>query len=202
MRKIIARKCNPRPSPTLFFSGGNMKLTTILAALAASAILTGCESPTPTLISLEPAATAADTAIDTALLGTWEQPGDNVIAIVRAADQGGYQIAILAGSSVLGFQAKLLRVDDAEFLDLSPADDNDFRIPGHAIMRLWIDAGALRWAFLDTDWLKQQAARLIAHSADGKTQLFSPSAAIRAFITAYGASDKAYSKVAMWQKVQ
>jgi hypothetical protein len=205
MRKIIARTCNSRPSATLFFSGGNMKLTAILAALAASAasaILTGCESPTPTLISLEPVATAADTAIDSALLGTWEQAGDNVIAIIRAADQGGYQIAVLSGSSVLGFQARLLRVDDAELLDLSPADDNDFRIPGHAILRLWVDGSALRWAFLDTGWLKQQAAVLIGHTGDGKMQIFSPSAAIRAFITAYGASDKAYGKVAMWQKAQ
>jgi len=102
----------------------------------------------------------------------------------------------------MGFQAQFIRVKDAEFLDLSPSDDNDFRIPGHAIMRLWIDGPALKWAFLDSDWLKQQAAALLSHSADGKMQLFSPTAAVRAFVAAHGADDKAYGQVATWERVQ
>lgn len=180
-----------------------MKLTPILAALAASVVLTGCDSPTPTLLSLEPVAAANDTGIDAALLGAWQSAGDkDLIAIVRPGDGGGYQIAIVASGSVLSFQARLLHVKEVEFLDLSPADDNDFRIPGHAIARLWIDGGALRLAFLDTDWLKQQAASLIAHTADARMQLFSPSAAIRAFIDTYGPDDKAFGKVATWQKAQ
>jgi len=180
-----------------------MKLTSMLAALAAFAILTGCESPGPALLSLEPVATAKDTAIDSTLLGTWEEQGDkDLAAIVRQGDAGGYRIAVLSGSSVTSFQAQLFRVGEAEFLDLTPADDSDFRIPGHAVMRLWIDGGALRWAFLDSDWLKQQTAVLATHNGDGKMQLFSPSADVRALIAANGANDKAYGKVATWQKVQ
>jgi hypothetical protein len=203
MPNIFARDCNPGPDTTLFFSGGNMKLTAILAALAASAILTGCESPTPTLLSLEPVTTAKDTAIDAALLGTWEEPGDkDLTAIVRQGDQGGYQIAIVSGSSVLTFQAKLFRINQSEFLDLSPADDNDFRLPGHAIVRLWIDGSSLRWAYLDTDWLKQQAAALSTHTIDGKMQIFSTTTAIRAFLTTTGEDDKACGKPVTWQKAQ
>jgi len=179
-----------------------MKLTAILTALAASAILTGCESGTPTLLSLDPVATAKDTAIDSALLGTWEEPGDkDLLAVIRPSDQG-YQITVLSGGPALGFQAKLFRVKDAEFLDLSPADDNDFRIPGHAVVRLWIAGPSFRWAFLDTDWLKQQAAALLTHTSDNKMQILSPPEAVRAFIAAYAADDKAYGKAVTWQKAQ
>jgi len=180
-----------------------MKLTSTLAALAAFAILTGCESPAPGLLSVEPVATAKDTAIDATLLGTWEEQGDkDLVAVIRQGDRGGYQIAVLSGSTVTAFQAQLFRVKDAEFLDLAPADDSDFRIPGHAIMRLWIDGPALHWAFLDSDWLKQQPASLATHSGDGKMQLFSPSAAVRAFVAANGLDDKAHGQIAAWQRVQ
>jgi len=183
-----------------------MKLTSILATLAAFVTLTGCESPGPALGSLEPVATAKETAIDPTLLGTWEEQGDkDLVAFIRQGDHGGYQIAVLTGmsanSSVMTFQAQLFHVGDADFLDLAPSDANDFRIPGHAIMRLWINAGALRWAFLDSDWLKQQTTALATHDCDGRMQLFSPSATVRAFIAANGANDKAYGNVAAWQKV-
>lgn len=180
-----------------------MKLTSMLAALAAFAILTGCESGTPALLSLEPVATAKDATADPALLGTWQEQGDkDPLAIIRQGDQGGYQIAVFAGGSVTTFQAQLFRVGEAELMDLAPSDDNDFRIPGHAILRLWTSASALRWAFLDSDWLKQKAAALATHSGDGKMQLFSPAAAVRAFLDANGANDKAYGKVVTWERVQ
>jgi hypothetical protein len=188
---------------TLFLSGGKiMKLTLMFAALAALAILTGCESPAPGLLSLEPVATAKDTAIDAALLGTWEEQGSkDLFAIIRQGDSGGYRISVVSGGSVMGFQALMFRVGETEFLDTAPADDNDFRIPGHAVIRLWITGSTLRWAFLDSDWLKQQTTALTTHDAGGKMQLFSPTATVRAFVAANGADDKAYGEVATWQRV-
>jgi hypothetical protein len=180
-----------------------MKLTSMLAALAAFAILTGCDTPAPGLLSLEPVATASDTATDSGLPGTWQSQGEkDLIVIIRQADEGGYQIAALSGGSVMNFQAQLFRVKDAELLDLSPADDNDFRIPGHAVVRVWVDGPTFRWAFLDSDWLKQKAAALATHSGDGKMQLFSSTEAVRAVIVANGSNDKAYGQVATWQRVQ
>ena len=180
-----------------------MELTSILAALAAFAILTGCDTLAPGLLSLEPVATANDIATDSALPGTWQSQGDkDLIAIVRQADDGGYQIAALSGGSVMNFQAQLFRVKDAEFLDLSPADDNDFRIPGHAVVRVWVDGPTFRWAFLDSDWLRQRAAALATHTGNGKMQLFSPADTVRAFIAANGANEKAYGQMATWQRAQ
>jgi len=202
IRKNYRTQCNPVVFATLFLSGGNMKLT-MLATITAIAMLTGCESPAPTMLSIEPIATAKDTTIDAGLIGTWEEPGDHdLIAIVRSSDQGGYQIAVLSGNSVASFQAKLIRVNDMEFLDLAPGDDNDFRLPGHAVMRLWPNGASLRWAFLDSDWLKEQAAALYTHSSDGKMQIFSPAESVRAWIVANGGNDKAYGKVVTWEKAQ
>jgi hypothetical protein len=204
MQKIIAWQVQDWPFRDAVLQWRrNMKLTSMLAALAGFVILTGCESVAPTLLSVEPVATAKDSAIDPALLGTWEELGvQDMLCIVRQGEQGGYQIAVVSGTSVMSFQAQLLTVGDAEFLDLAPAEENEFRIPGHAVLRLWINAGSLRWAFLDSDWLKQQAAALATHSGDSKMQLFAPTAAVRAFITANGANDKAYGKVVTWQRVQ
>ena len=180
-----------------------MKLASILLLFAGLGILTGCEPIVPSLLSVEPVATAKDAAIDPSLVGTWEQQGEkDLLAIVRPADQGGYQIAILSGGSVMTFQAKLFRVNQSEFLDLAPSDDNDFRIPGHAIARVWIDGGSFRSAFLDSDWFKQQCAALITHSGDNKMQLFSPTAAVRSLLAASGESDKAYGKITTWSKAQ
>jgi hypothetical protein len=180
-----------------------MKLTAMLAAMAAFTILTGCDSPAPGLLSVEPAVTSADTAIDNALLGAWQEEGDNdLVALIRPGDSGGYRISVVSGSEAMNFQAQLFRVNQAEFLDMVLADESDFRINGHAIVRLWINGASLQWAFLDSDWLKQQAAALPAHSGEGKMQLFAPTASVRAFIAANGADDKAHGQIAAWQRLQ
>ena len=180
-----------------------MKRTPMLAALAAFSILAGCDSSTPQLLSVEPVAGAEDTTIDASLLGTWQEQGEqDLMAIVRPADKGGYQITVISGTTAISLQAKLFTVKDAEFLDVMPDDGNDFRIPAHAVMRIWNSGAILRWAFLDSDWLKQKAAALPSHAADGKMQLFAPSADVRAFLTQYGTDDRAAGQAASWQRVQ
>ena len=182
-----------------------MKLTSMILAAAAAAgfaVLTGCDS-TPSLLSLDPVATEQDTKGDATLIGTWEGTDDKgTLCVIRNGDKSGYEITLLSGGSPTGFRAQLFLVKDAEFLDVAPSDDNDFRAPGHAVARIWPGIGTLRWAFLDSDWLKQQAAQLATHTADGKMLLLSPGAAVRAFIAANGSNDQAYGKVANWQKVQ
>jgi hypothetical protein len=180
-----------------------MKLASNFVIIAALSVLTGCETVVPSLLSVEAVATPKESATNSTLFGTWEEQGEkDVLAIVRPADQGGYQIAILAGGSVLAFQARLFHVKQSDFLDLAPSDDNDFRIPGHAIARVWIDGGAFRSAFLDSDWFKQQCAALLTHSGGDKMQLLSPTTAIRALLDTAGESDKAYGKVTTWTKAQ
>jgi hypothetical protein len=179
-----------------------MKLTSMLSALAGLLVLTGCDIPGPALISVEAVATAQETAIDPALVGAWEDLSDSsTLCVIRRDEHSGYQIVVLAGTPV-AFQAQLFKVGDVELLDVAPADNNDFRIPGHAVVRVWPSAGTLRWAILDSDWLKQHANSLATHDSDGKMLLLSPAADVRAFIAANGANDKAYGKETTWQKVQ
>lgn len=180
-----------------------MKLFSMLPALAGFLVLTACDTPSPALLSVDGVTTEKDTAADAALPGAWETPGDkDSLCIVRPAEQAGYTITFFSGSSSLGFQAQLFREGDAEFLDVTPADDNDFRLPGHAIARIWTAGTMLRWAFLDSDWLKQQAGQIATHVSDGKMLLLSPPTAVRAFLAANGANDKAYGKVVEWQRAR
>jgi len=116
----------------------------------------GRDTPTPSLLSLDPVGTEQDTAADPGLPGTWESPtGKGALCIIRPGDNNGYDISLLSGGSPAGFQAQLFRVGPAEFLDVVPSDDNDFRVPGHTLARIWTAGGGLKWAFLDSDWLKQ-----------------------------------------------
>jgi hypothetical protein len=175
---------------------------TILAA-AGFLVLAGCDTPSPSLLSLEPVATDQDAAADAGLPGAWESPSDkDTVCIIRPGDNHGYNILIVSGTSVTGFQAQIFREGPAEFLDVVPADDNDFRVPGHAVARIWTGGGELKWAFLDSDWLKHEAAQLKTHTASEKVLLLSPGATVRNFIATSGRDDKAYGTVVTWQKVQ
>jgi len=53
--------------------------------------------------------------------------------------------------------------------------------------------GTLRWAYLDTEWLRKQAAQLLPNRADDKRMvLTAPGAAVRAFVAKFGVDDKAH----------
>jgi hypothetical protein len=59
----------------------------------------------------------------------------------------------------------------------------------------------LRWAFLDSDWLKQQSAQLASRTSGSKVLLLSPGAAIRAMLVATAEKDEAHGNVVTWQRI-
>ena len=74
---------------------------------------------------------------------------------------------------------------------------------GHAVVRIWTGGGSLRWTYLDTDWLRQQASQLLPSRADDKRMvLTAPGAAVRAFVAKLGVDDKAHGDATEWQSVQ
>src|SRR5580700_3199515 len=104
-----------------------MKLTSILLALAYCLILTGCDA-TPSLLSIDPVVTDKDSKSDPALTGTWENPEDKgPMYVIRSSEKAGYDIIYMGATGPAGFHAQLFRVGEAELLDLTPADDSDFR---------------------------------------------------------------------------
>lgn len=180
-----------------------MKYTGIAVALTAFAILTGCETPTPGMLSLHPIATDKDTEVDASLVGTWEAAGDGeVVAIIRSKDARKFEIVVLGGEDTLSYNAALVRIGDVSLLDVTPADKSDFRVPGHAIARIWPTGTGLRWAFLDSDWLKNQAAVLGPQSPEGKMLLLSPTSVVRSWLALVAGDGRAYGDTVTWRRMQ
>ena len=178
-----------------------MKLTSMLLALAGVLILTGCDNPA--LLSLEPVVTDQDAVFDTTLLGTWGASQDKDLCIFRRDGDSGYAITYLSGGGVRQFSARLFRIGEVSMLDLTPDGSDDFQIAGHALVRIWTEGGALRWSYLDTEWLRKQASQLLPNRADDKRMvLTAPGAAVRTFVAKYGVDDKAHGDATEWQRMQ
>jgi len=168
-----------------------MRITTLGLTLAGALVLAGCS----TLISLNPIITEQQATFDPALLGAWNATeGDGIFVIKQ--DGAGYGIVYTEGKSVATkFDARMMRVGSAEILDLVIDDDDPFRIPAHLLARVWPGSSTLRWAFLDSDWLKEQAAKQLPSQKDGdRTLLTAPGPAVQAFLMLRGADERAYSK--------
>ncbi|MBZ5585092.1 MAG: hypothetical protein LAQ30_23350 [Acidobacteriia bacterium] len=83
----------------------------LLLPLVAAVILTGCETPTPSLLSLESAATSQET-LDRSLTGVWASDDAERICIIRAKESA-YEIGYISGDSPRGVSARLIRAGDA-----------------------------------------------------------------------------------------
>jgi hypothetical protein len=178
-----------------------MKLTSMFLALAGALILTGCD--TPALLSLDPVVTDQEAVFDPTLLGAWGAKEDKDLCIIRRNGASGYAITYVSDGGVRQFTARLFRVGETSMLDLAPEGSDDFQIAGHAVVRIWTGGGTLRWAYLDTEWLRKQAAQLLPNRADDKRLvLTAPGAAVRAFVAKYGMDDKAHGDIVEWQRVQ
>jgi hypothetical protein len=178
-----------------------MKLTSMFLALAGALILTGCDNPA--LLSLEPVATDQEAVFDPTLLGTWGTNQDKDLCILRRNGDSGYAITYVSDRSARQFVARLFRVGESSMLDLTPDGTDELQIAGHAVVRIWTKGGTLRWAYLDTEWLRKQASQLLPNRTDDKRLvLTAPGAAVRAFVAKYGVDDKAHGDIVEWQRVQ
>ncbi len=179
-----------------------MKPILMLPVVALALGLTGCEFSTPSLLSLEPAVTDKDTAPDLPLAGAWESDSSACLIHKDKEKDNVFEIVFMTGESRLTFEGGLFRAGDAWILDLKPeGDGDDFRVPGHAFARVWVDGSVLRWAFLDSDWLKEQLKTLPGYATGKKTLLLATGAAVRAFIEKLGADDRAYTDQGTLQRM-
>ncbi len=173
----------------------------LMLPVLAGLMLTGCEVPTPSLLSLESAATVQE-ALDRSLAGVWtSDDSDQDVCIIRAKENG-YEVGYISGNSPRGFSARLIRAGDARILELKPDGDDDFSVAGYSYARVWTEGNGLRWAFLDSDWFKEQLAALPKYTNDRHMLLLAPGAAVRAALEKYGTDEKACSKQVTWQRMQ
>ncbi len=164
-----------------------------IAALALAGLLamTGCSS----LVSIAPAAGESDAVLDPALLGIWTSDGGKETYVIRQENQE-YAIAYLEKSTTSRFRGRLIRAGNAELLDLVSASEDPLQLPVHTILRVWPESSTLRVAFLDSEWLREQAAKSIAVQVqDGRTVITASADAVNGFFLAYGADDRACGDV-------
>jgi len=179
-----------------------MKPILMMPVAALGLILTGCEVPTPSVLSLETAVTDQEAPPDISLAGAWESSKAEQMCLIHKDKDNAFEIVFLSGESRLAFEGRIFRAGDAQILDLKPEGNDDFRVPGHAFARVWVEGGALRWAFLDSDWLKERLKALPSYIADDKTLLLATGPAVRAFIEKAGVDERAYSTQVTWQRMQ
>jgi hypothetical protein len=179
-----------------------MRVSTILLTIVGGLVLAGCDSPA--LMTLDPAVTDQEAMFDATLLGTWDAGQGGDLCIFRRGDGDLYTVTYVSDGSSRKFDARLFQAGRARLLDLSPQDSDDFQVPAHALIRILASSGSLRWTFLDSEWLRQQAAHELPNRArdSGKMLLTAPGGSLRDFLAKYAADDRAHGDVEEWQRPQ
>jgi hypothetical protein len=166
----------------------------IVAAAAATFLLTGC------IPSVFPFYTERDLVSNPRLIGRWEatreaeelrkwefEPGPATNYLLSVTDREGK-----AGR----FNARLFRLRDATFLDLSPSEcafaTNQTDLvacsvfPGHLLVRVEETDPGLKLAFFDFDWLgkylQEHPAALAHHREDDRIVLTAGTADLQRFV--------------------
>ena len=166
-----------------------MRRFALFLALASVLFLAGCSS----LVSLNQFVTDGEAALDPALPGLWADPDGGLYAIQK--DGAGYAIRYTnKDGEASKFKARTAMAGDVELMDLWSADDNPFQLQVHTPIRIWVAGSTLRMAFLDSDWLKKQAAQQLPTTPadDNRTLIVAPGDAVRGFLLKAGADSKAY----------
>jgi hypothetical protein len=168
-----------------------MRHPALILAFASAALLTGCSK----LISLNPFVADAQAAADPALVGTWKGTGSDEKGRMAIEQRGSvYAIRIEGDAKPIHLEGRLTRVGDAELMDVTTADEHDLAVAVHLVVRLWPSAGALKWAYLDSDWLRAQARQALAtQPSDGNTLISAPGDAAARFLKKFGGDPRAYS---------
>jgi len=175
-----------------------MRFPSLVLALAGAVAMTGCSS----LVSLNPFVTDPDAVLDPALAGVWSGDNGDATYVIRQ-DGRGYAITYVEKSEAIRFQAKLMKAGEAELMDLVSADDNAFQLPVHTMVRVWPGGNSVRFAFLDSDWLREQAAKQLATTQTGdRTLITAPGDAVWSYLLKCGVDEKAYGKAEVVERVQ
>ncbi len=175
-----------------------MRSASLVLALTGAMFLTGCSS----LVSLNPFVTETEAKFDAALAGIWHDGDDDSYIVKRSGDHYGITYIDKSGD-VMKFEAWLFEAGDAKFLDLVSKKDAPFHIPAHTPVRIWVDGNTFKFAFMDSAWLRQQAAQeLAAPTFDLRMVMTVSSDSARSFLTKYGADGRAYGEIATLERAQ
>jgi hypothetical protein len=153
---------------------------------------------------MDPAVTEADAVFDASLPGNWEAKPGGDLCILRRGNGNAYAVTFVSDGGARKFEGRLFLAGQARVLDLTPEDSDDFQIPGHALIRILSSSDTLKWAYLDSDWLREHAAQELANRPrdGGKLLLTAPSVRLSAFLVKYAPDERAHGDVEEWQRLQ
>jgi len=170
-----------------------MRFTTMLILAASTAILTGCAPA----VSIHPLYTTQDLASDLPLEGTWAETDTGIWHAAKSGD--GYDVTLLhtdASLTTEAYNVHLLRLKDADFLDVTSKSDAGLGITGHLLAKVWLEGDELRAALLDDAWLKKTlAAGLALPFVKGEGEqiiLTAPTSSLQRFILLHAADPDAW----------
>jgi len=176
----------------------------VLLALAGAALSTvGCY-----VQSIQPLYTDKTIAFDAELVGTWVADEDEeYVFTVSDTTRGAYTLLLDEGGATARFEAVLVELSEAAFLDIFPETPGsestfylDHMLRVHNILRVEMDADTLWVADFDAEWLQtaldKKRVKLAHVPLDGAVLLTAPTAELQAFVKKYAKTPEAFSEPA------
>ena len=173
-----------------------MKVMALVVA-AATTVSAGCAPP---MAALHAFAVDGNAAFDPALGGSWTSGNDEPILI--RMDGAGYRITFFEKNRSTTFRARLLRIGNAEILDMTCEPPSGFMLSAHLPVRIWIEGDTLRFALLDTAWIKDLVRRELAWEEEAGLVITAPGDQVARFLEAYGGDERAYEHVDTLERVR
>jgi hypothetical protein len=164
--------------------------------LAAAMGLAGCSA----MVSLQPFVSEQYATFDPALTGVWADKDDGLYLIKQ--DGKGYNIRSVNKNGALTYSAQLYKNGDLWLLDLVSSNDDPFQLAVHTPVRVWVEGNTLKFAWLDSSWLKEKARKQLAVEDVGDRALITaPGDKVLAFLLTYGAAGDAYGTPEEWHRL-
>ena len=124
------------------------------------AVVTALLSSACLVVSLQPVYEPETIAFDPALLGTWIASDDDLSVSFERAEWHSYHLTVEERDNRTRLTARLTRVGEDLYLDVSPLDGADVApllLPVHGLYRLVLDGDALSLADLNYEQLERLA---------------------------------------------
>ena len=196
------RSPSNRPARAFVLSARTARGTSAAAGLLLT-LLAGCVP-----VAINPFYTDEDLFKDPRLVGQWTDPeGDVTWRFADAADKG-YRLTLKEDSGTGFYEARLFKLDDHTFLDLTQDTEAlETSLKTNSAIGLMVRThfvGRVRWAgeqikigWLSTDWLEKQMQEkpdLLAHQTpkDGPMLLTGSTRELQAFLRRHATNDETW----------
>jgi hypothetical protein len=163
-----------------------------ITPVLATVLLTGCGD----MPSVEGLANKDNIVFDPALVGAWNA-GDAVVIVQKGDDQS-YRIHWLGTDGmdtprIVRMEGRLVTLGDQRILDLTAANPGAFVVPGHVFLRIQPVMDGLKVQFVDSKWIRGQAAtlQLAGFAQDSHPVLTAQAPQIAAFLLKFGFDERA-----------